>query len=113
MQGSVPTSGRDQFLMGALLEDAAPLEVEDQIGAGRQAQVMSDPESRAPLGQSYQGVEDRPFVLLVEAGRGLVEDQEGGIADRGAGDRDPVAGRRRGSRPARRPGCHNPAGGPR
>ena len=85
-EGRVSASGQDEFLVGALLEDATSLEVENQVGAGGEAEVVSDPECGAPAGQPHQGVDDPPFVFLVEAGGGLIEDQDGGLADGGAGD---------------------------
>src|SRR5271165_186253 len=91
VQGSVSTRGSDQFLMGTPLKHAPPLEVENQISACGDTQVMSDPESSASLGKSYQGLEDRSFVLLIEARGGLVENQEGSVANRGAGNRDPLS----------------------
>ena len=52
---------------------------------------MRDQEGRATGGHALQGVDDRPFVLLVQAGGGLVQDEDRGLADRRPGDRDALA----------------------
>jgi len=48
-------------------------------------------ERRAPLHEQLQGSLDAALRLGVEGRGGLVEDQDGGVLEEGARDRDPLA----------------------
>src|SRR6266702_6916061 len=91
VDGGVAAIELQQLGRRAALLHAPVFEVEDQIRPGREPRLVRDQEGRATGGHALQGVDDRPFVLLVQAGGGLVQDEDRGLADRRPGDRDALA----------------------
>src|SRR6266700_6933652 len=54
-------------------------------------QIMGDEKSRASLVESIERFGHRPLVLSVQAGHWFVEDENGGLANGGARDGDPLS----------------------
>src|SRR2546425_12324716 len=74
--------------MRASLYDATPLEHEDQVGVDDRREAVRDRERRAVAGDLLQLGLDRLLRLGGERGRRFVEDQDRGILENGARDRD-------------------------
>ncbi len=72
------------------VDHAATLEPDDPVAVACGVQVVRDDEGGAPVGETPERLHDLGLGLAVETGQRLVEDDDGGIADRGAGDRDPL-----------------------
>ena len=72
--------------MGAALDQPTFLQIDNMIGASRQAQVVRDEKSRAPVRQSAQGIHDSGFVFLVESRGRFVQDQDRSLSQSRAGD---------------------------
>ena len=81
--------------MRAALDDLAAFQHQNLIGAANRRQPVGDDEGRPPGAQRPQAVLDERFALAVEARRRLVEDEDAGIRQDGARDRDalPLAAR--------------------
>src|SRR5574341_1990920 len=87
----VDAVARDELGVAAALDDAAPLEHDDAVGALDGREAVRDNDGGAP---AHQGVERRLHLALglgVERGGGLVEDQHRGVLEEGACDRQALA----------------------
>ena len=51
---------------------------------------MRDHDRGSPAGPTPDGLADRPLRFGVDAGRGLIEDQDRRIEEQGTGDREPL-----------------------
>src|SRR5439155_22980876 len=87
----VAPAGAQQIQMRTALEHAPALQVNDQVGAGRDAQVMRNEEGCTFLGQASQGIQDRALVFLVQSRSRLVEKEDRSLADGGAGNGQALA----------------------
>src|SRR3954469_8674429 len=83
-------------LRGLILDDAV-FHLLDAVGVVENAGVVGDDDHRSlpalGVGAAAGGVDEVHDGLAgtgVEVGGGLITDQEGGIADESAGDRDPL-----------------------
>ena len=83
--GVVAVAG-DEFVVGAELGDAAGDEDGDLVGVARGGDAVGDEDGGATFHDSLQAAEDALFGVGVDAGEGVVEDEDFGIADDGAGD---------------------------
>ena len=79
-----------QLVVRALLDEAAALEDDDQVGVADRAQPVRDHERRAALEQLVEVLLDRALGLGVERARRLVEEQHRRPVVDGARDRDPL-----------------------
>src|SRR5450631_3211772 len=68
-----PAAG-EQLLMAAALDDTAPLDDEDRVGATYGRESVRDDERRAPLHELREALLDERLALAVERRRRLVED---------------------------------------
>src|SRR5260370_41145009 len=89
-EGGITPARLHQFLVNSDFKDPSSLEVENHVGAGRQAQVVTDPEGGAAAGHAVERFENDLFVLLIKAGGGLIEDQDRGLADGRTGEGNPL-----------------------
>lgn len=87
-QLGVPAVLAHQLRVRALLDDAALVEDVDDVGALDSAEAVGDGNGGAALGRLVQGGLDDVLGLGVEGRRGLVQEQDLGVADQGAGDGD-------------------------
>ena len=72
--------------MGALLDDAAVVEDDDQVGIADGGETVGDDEGGAALHEGVHASLHKPFRAGVDARGGLVEDEHRGIADGSTGD---------------------------
>src|SRR5262249_41904930 len=93
-------SACDQLGEGALLEDAAVVEHQDRVGATDGRQAVGDDEGGAAGHEPLEPLHDERLGGGIERRRGLVEDEERGVAEECAGDRhaELLARRERGPR---------------
>jgi hypothetical protein len=77
--------------VGAHRAHAAPVEHDDPLGGEHRRQAVGDGEHGPLPRDPGHGVAQRPFVDRVELRRGLVEEQQRGPAQEGAGDGDALA----------------------
>ena len=77
--------------MAAPGADGAVLDEDDLVGVGHGDQVVGDDHRGAAVHEAAQRLEDAAGRFGVEAGGGLVEEQDGRVADHGAGDGDALA----------------------
>ena len=87
----IAAAGLDQFVVGAVLDEAAPLDGDDAIRHAHGGQPMRDDEHRSAVGDLRHVLLDDALALVVERARRLVENQDARIGDQGAGDGDALA----------------------
>lgn len=74
--------------MRALLGDTTILEHEDDVCVLNRRESVGDGDRRAVLGRLVERALYHALGLAVEGGRRLVEQEDLGVADQGAGDSD-------------------------
>ena len=74
--------------MGAGFHDAASLDHMDAVGVAHGGQAVGDHQGGAALHQPFEGGLDEGLALGVEGAGGLVEQQDGGVLEEGAGNGD-------------------------
>jgi len=72
--------------VGAEFYDAAAVEDRDAVGVANGGDAVGDEDCGASLHDFAEVVEDFVFSVSVNAGEGVVEDEDAGAADEGAGD---------------------------
>src|SRR5512135_511428 len=85
-----PTRG-EQLAVSAALHDLSRLEYQDLIRALDGGEPVRDHERRPAAAQTLQAVLDQRLALGIEAGGGLIQDQDSRIGQDGPGDRHPLA----------------------
>src|ERR1700704_2278751 len=80
-----------EFRVPALLDDSALVQHQDAGGALHRGEPVGDDEGRAALRQAGQRLLDRKLAFRVQRARRLVEQQDGRIAQKRAGERDALA----------------------
>ena len=75
--------------------DPPSMQHEDRVGAANRGEAMGDRDGRPSSGEPGHGAEDEPLRLRIERCRRLVHQEDRGVADDGAGDRDALALARR------------------
>src|SRR3989449_7459214 len=91
VQLAVPAVLREQLGVSAALHNLTPLHHKDLVGAANGRKAMGDDERGPAAPQRAQPVLDGGLALRVEAGRGLVEDQDARIGEDRPRNRDPLA----------------------
>src|SRR5262249_50016976 len=91
VQPGVQPVPRQELLVLALFDDAPVLQVEDEVRARAELQVVTDEERGAARAQVLQTLNDGPVVLFVETRRGFVEDEDWSVADGRSGNGDTLA----------------------
>ena len=76
--------------MGALLGDAVVVDDQDALRRTDGGQAVGDDEGGTALGQLVKGALDPGFGHAVQSGGGLVQDEDGGILQKDAGDGYPL-----------------------
>ena len=72
--------------MGASLDEFALVEDADEIGIADGGKAVGDDEGGAVGAEAIEGLLDKLFSGVVEGGGGLVEQEEGRVFEKGAGD---------------------------
>ncbi len=81
----------DQVVGGAGLDHVAVLDDGDLVGVDHRGQPVGDDDGGAALAQAAQGLLQAGLGDHVQVRGGLVEDEQGGVGDPGAGERDELA----------------------
>ena len=76
--------------MRTLLGDASVVDDDDLVGVVHRGEPVGDDDRRAPLQQRVERILHQLFALGVECRGRLVEDQDLGIFQHRAGDRQPL-----------------------
>ena len=105
MEGGVEPAGGEELGVRALLDHAAVVEHEDQVGVADGGEPVRDHERRTPLEGRVERLLDRGLGLAVEVGGRLVEDDDRGCLEQQPGDREalPLAAAEPVARGRRRP----------
>lgn len=86
MEVGVVAAAGDELVVSTLFDDAAVLDDEDAVGVADGGNAMGDEEGGAAVHDGGEVSEDLLFGDGVDAGEGVVEDENGGVAEDGAGD---------------------------
>ena len=83
MQVPVHLAPPQKLLVGAQIGDAAGLHHHDPIGQGQRGQPVRDEHRRAVAGELFEHFVNQLLALEVDLAGGLVEDQNGRVAQDG------------------------------
>ena len=72
--------------MGTLFDDAAVFDDADAVGFADGGEAVSDDDGGTALHEGIEGFLNLFFGLGIEAGGGLVEEEDGGVFQDGPGD---------------------------
>src|SRR5690606_9888630 len=81
VEAAVEAALAEEFLVRAALDDAALVHHEDLVGGLDGGEAVRDDEGGAPAAEVLEAVADEGLALGVEAGGGLVEDEDAGVGD--------------------------------
>src|SRR4029079_11085453 len=84
----VAASHGEEFVVFAPLDDAPAIEDEDLVGMADGGEPVGDDEAGAARHEAIEGALDEALGLGIDAGGGLIEDEDGRILQQGAGDGD-------------------------
>ena len=87
-QFGVAPAPRLKFLVRSGLDDLAPVEDEDAVGHAHGGKAVRDQHAAAATAEIAKALEHLELGAGVEGGRGLVEDQDLGLAHIGPAERD-------------------------
>ena len=91
VEPGVGAVGREQLVVGALLDDRAVLHHQDQVGVADRGEPVGDDERRAVGAQRGHRVLEQQLGAGVDRGGRLVEDQQRRVGQERARDRDQLA----------------------
>src|SRR5215469_6133164 len=91
VEARVQPTAVDQFFVLATFDDSPILYHKDDVGFSDRREAMGDNDRRLALDEPVDGLKDQLLGGGVESGGRLVHDQDRGIADHGAGNRDSLA----------------------
>ena len=77
--------------MSTALQEPASLQIKNQVSARRMLQIVSDQKSGALRMKFLKRGQHFVFILRVQTGRGLVENQDWSFPDYGPRNRKPLA----------------------
>ena len=80
----------DEFVVGAFFGDAAVLDDKDLVGVPDRRQAVGDGDDGPAPGELGDGGLDQVLVLRVDAGRGLVQNDDGRVLKDGPGNGNPL-----------------------
>ena len=80
-----------ELLVGPALHDPAAVQDDDPVGVADGGEAVGDDEDGPARQELSQGALDEPLGLGVQVRRGLVQDQDRGVAQDGPGDADALA----------------------
>ena len=78
----------DQFLVRAAFSDAAVVHHKNLVSVPDGGQSVGDGDDRLAVGQLGDRLLDEMLILRVDAGRGLVQNDDGRVLENGPGDED-------------------------
>ena len=81
----------NQFVVSAILDEAAMVERQDAVGEANRGQAVGDDENRAPCGDLRHVLLDDPLAFIVERARRFVKDQDPRLAQECARNRNALA----------------------
>ena len=84
-------SSRQQAGVVALLDDLAALQDDDAVALAYGGESVSDGDDGTATGDLAHVALDQRLGLIVEGTGGLVEDEDPGVGQQGAGDGDALA----------------------
>jgi len=85
---AVHASGGDELVVRAALHHAAGVEHRDHVGLADRGQAVRHDDGRPPHGRPVQRVLHRALRLRVQRAGRLVQEQDPGVPDEGAGEGD-------------------------
>src|SRR5262245_48414998 len=88
MQRCVAATSLDEYVVGAVLDQAAALERHDAIHRPHGREPVRYDQNRSTFGDVFHVLLNDTLALIVESARRLVEDQNARIGSEGAGNRD-------------------------
>ncbi len=91
MQLGVDAVEGHELVVSAVFGDDAAFDHDDLVGVADGAEAMGDGDDGLALHQLFERVDDEFFGFAVERGGGLVEQEDGAVADHDAGDADALA----------------------
>ena len=91
MEFGVEAVAGHELVVGAAFGDDSALDDGDLVGVADGAETMGDGDDGLALHELFEGVDDEFFGFAVERGGGLVEQEDGAVADHDAGDADALA----------------------
>src|ERR1700682_1924706 len=83
--GVIAVAG-DKLIVGAYFYDASLVKDGDRVRVADGGHAVGDEDGGAPAHDFPEMVEDFVFGMGVDAGEGVVEDEDAGAAEKGAGD---------------------------
>jgi len=86
LEARIEAIERDDLAAGAALDDAALVEDEDAVGVPDGGEMVGDDKGGSALEEVAEAFKDQALGFFVEAGTGLVEDHDAGIADHCPGE---------------------------
>ena len=75
-----------ELVVVALFDQLAILQHDDPVGAADGGEAVGDDEAGAAFEQGFQRLLNLTFGVRVDVGGGLVEDEDFGVSDKGAGE---------------------------
>lgn len=78
----------DQFVVGTVFDDAPVFKHDDVVGQAHGAETVADEDGGFAAREDAESGEDLIFGLRVERAGRLIEDEDTGVANEGAGQRD-------------------------
>src|ERR1700732_1670127 len=88
MEVCIPPGCMDQFVVGAIFDDASTLDRKNAISPAHCGKPMGDNENGTAFADSAHVVLDDALALVIERAGGLVENQNAGIGHQGTGNSD-------------------------
>ena len=76
--------------MGAFLRHAAAIQYPDLVAAGYRAELVGNNEDSLVLNEPPDGLLNLRFILRINAGRALIQQNDRGIFQKRPGDRKPL-----------------------
>src|SRR5712692_8978528 len=86
IQIRVISAASEEFVVCAALKDAPIAEDDDLVGVSHGGGAVRNQNGGAPVHDAPQAREDALFGLGVDAGEGIVKDQDARVPDNGAGN---------------------------
>src|SRR5580658_5659487 len=84
----IETARSQEFLVSAAFVDGSAVHHEDGVRPADGGQAVRNDDGSLPLHQTVERFEHQFLRSRVQAGAGLIQDQDGAIANHGAGDGD-------------------------
>ncbi len=87
-EAAVKIAAGDQLVVGARVDNLAMVHDHNAVGQRDHARAMGDHEGSTVAGEFLQHLEDELFAFKVDLAGGFVEQEDFGVAENGAGERD-------------------------